>query len=63
MLLLKHIKDNQKEGTRYKELEDVLPSLSRGQMRGLLKELQKEGRIHHMGTTRAALWFPGPPPS
>ena len=63
MLLLKHIKDNQKEGSRLQELKQVLPALSRGQMRGLLKELQKEGRIHYVGTTRAALWFLGPAPS
>jgi ATP-dependent DNA helicase RecG len=62
MLLLKHIRDNQKEGSRLQELRQVLPALSRGQMRGLLKELQKEGLIHHTGATRAALWFPGPPP-
>ena len=63
MLLLKHIRDNQKEGSRYKELKEVLPALSRGQMQGLLKELQKEGQIHYVGTTRAALWFPGPAPT
>lgn len=60
MLLLKHIQENQKEGSKFRELKEVLPSLSRGQIQTLLKELKKEGQIHHVGSTRAAIWYPGP---
>jgi len=60
MLLLKHIKENQKDGSRLQELMQVLPSFSRSQIQRLLKELRKEGQIHHIGSTRAALWYPGP---
>ena len=59
MLLFKHIQDNRKEGSRLQELMPVLPACSRGQIQGLLKEQEKEGRVHHVGATRAALWFPG----
>ncbi|MBM4273344.1 MAG: transcriptional regulator [Deltaproteobacteria bacterium] len=58
MLLFKHIQDNRKEGSRLQELMQVLPACSRGQIQGLLKELEKEGRVHHVGATRGALWFP-----
>ena len=34
-----------------------LPSLSRGQIQVLLRELRKENRIHVIGTTSAARWF------
>lgn len=62
MLLLKHIQRNQQEGSRLKELKDVLPFLSRSQVQRLLKELKKAKQIHHVGSTRAALWYPGPGP-
>ena len=38
-------------------LKDLLPSLSRGQIQVLLRELRKENRIHVIGTTSAARWF------
>lgn len=59
-LLLKHIRDNRKEGSRLKELMQVLPMLSRDQVRTLLRELEADGHIRHIGRTRASLWFPGP---
>lgn len=58
MLLFKHIQDNRKEGSRLQELMQVLPAYSRGQIQGLLKELEKEARVYHVGATRGALWFP-----
>jgi len=59
-LLLRHIEDNRAEGTRLRELSDVLPALSRRQVQTLLHELRTEGRIHVVGRTRAARWYPGP---
>ena len=58
-LLLKHIRDNQTDGSRLKELIQVLPNCSKGQIQSLMKELKAENRINKVGTTRAALWFPG----
>jgi len=59
-LLSRHIEDNRAEGTRLRELSDVLPALSRRQVQTLLHELRTEGRIHVVGRTRAARWYPGP---
>ena len=56
-LLYKHIRDSKGSGTPFKELQQVLPSLSRGQIQVLLRELRKENRIHVVGSTSAARWF------
>lgn len=57
-LLVKHIKEDKSNGSRLQDLLQVLPSCTKGQIQALLKELKAEGRIHKVGTTRAALWFP-----
>jgi len=59
-LLLKHIQDNQEQGSRMEEFREVLPSHSRNQIQFLLRELVKEGRIHVHGKTLGARWYPGP---
>jgi len=63
-LLVRHIKETAAEGATLAELQQVLPSLSRDQVRTLLRELRRAGRIDVHGTTRAARWFPaGPKPN
>ncbi len=57
-LLLKHVKENRENGSRLKELMQVLPALSRGQVQTLLRELKAVGLIHLTGKTSAALWYP-----
>jgi len=59
-LLLKHISDNNKEGSRFRDLRQVLPSLSIGQLKALMKELKEEGRIYSKGKTKAGLWHLSP---
>lgn len=59
-LLLKHIEDNHTVGSKMEELRQVLPAHSRSQIQVLLRELRNQGQIHVHGTTRAALWYPGP---
>jgi ATP-dependent DNA helicase RecG len=61
-LLLKHIRDNEKEGSRFRDLAQVLPSLTRNQLKGLLQELKAEKRIYPRGHTKAGRWYPGPDP-
>lgn len=56
-LLYKHISESKELGTPFKELQQVLPSLSRGQIQALLRELRKDNRIHVVGSTSAARWF------
>jgi ATP-dependent DNA helicase RecG len=59
-LLLKHIKENRDSGSRLKEFMQVLPVLTMPQVQTLLRELKSEGKIYIVGSTRAALWYPGP---
>jgi len=61
-LLLRHITDSAREGSRLRECMDVLPSLSKNQVQGLLRELKAAGRVHPVGRTRAARWYPGADP-
>ena len=58
-LLLKHVQDNKTAGSRLQELLQVLPSLTVDQVKTLLREMKKDGRIHVVGRTSAARWFPG----
>jgi ATP-dependent DNA helicase RecG len=60
-LLLRHIEDSVPSGTRLKELQQVLPALSRHQVQTLLRELKRDGRIIVRGMTKAARWFPVTP--
>jgi len=57
-LLLRHIQDSAAAGTRLQELQQVLPDLSRDQVRTLLRELRQAGHIEVRGLTRAARWYP-----
>lgn len=58
-LLLRHIRENSRSGSRLKEFLQVLPALTRPQIQTLLRELKSEGEIYSVGRTRAALWFIG----
>jgi ATP-dependent DNA helicase RecG len=58
-LLLRHIKDSAEMGTRLEELQQVLPGLSRDQVRTLLRELKRDSLVEVRGITKAARWFPG----
>ena len=56
-LLLKHVQDFQKDGSRLKELSQVLPHFTLPQVRKMLIELKNEEKIRCIGRTKAALWF------
>ena len=55
-LLLSHIQGAGRRGCPMAELQEVLPGLSRGQIRGLLLGLREQGRIRVEGRTRSARW-------
>lgn len=57
-LLLTHIKDNKRDGSRMDDFRQILPGFSRGQIHALLRELKREGKVRVEGRTKAALWFP-----
>ncbi|MCK4784278.1 MAG: hypothetical protein KAV87_11045, partial [Desulfobacteraceae bacterium] len=44
-LLVKHISDNNKEGSGFRDLKQILPALSEDQIKSLIKEFKSEGRI------------------
>ena len=56
-LILKHIRKNDASGTPLKELRQVLPGHSRGQIQVLLREMRKENRVYSIGNTSTAKWF------
>lgn len=62
MLLLKHIEDNQADGSQMNELMQVLPSKTRSQIQYLLKLLMVEGKAHYTGYGTISTWYPGPHP-
>jgi ATP-dependent DNA helicase RecG len=59
-LLLKHIQESGDRGASMKEFEEVLPALSRRQIKVLIQELRNEGKIRSEGERRGAKWHPGP---
>lgn len=60
-LLLEHIRRFRERGSPMEELEQVLPSLTRPQVRKLVYELRDRGAIIMTGKTRSARWFPSDP--
>jgi ATP-dependent DNA helicase RecG len=60
-LLLRHIEESGAEGATLGELCQVLPSLSRDQVRTLLRELRQAGRVQIRGKTKGARWLQADP--
>jgi len=61
-LLLKHIGESGRDGSPIRELLQVLPDLSRGQVKELVGELASEEKIHLRGRSRGARWYAGAGP-
>ena len=59
-LLERHIEDSAPAGASLGELQEVLPGLSRDQVRTLLRELKSDGRVDVRGATKAARWHATP---
>jgi ATP-dependent DNA helicase RecG len=57
-LLLKHINDNKNTGSRFEELMDVLPNLTREQIKTLIRQMKQEKLIYLKGRTKAGRWYP-----
>lgn len=56
-LLVRHLASVGADGSPSSELQQVLPALSRDQIRKLLQELRTEGRIALRGQRRWARWY------
>lgn len=59
-LLLKHIRDNESNGSPLFELKQVLPALSEDQIKKIIQELKEESLIQLSGRNKGARWFPTP---
>jgi len=59
-LLLKHIRENNRDGSKMEELKQVLPALGLNSIQSLLKDLAREGLVHARGRTKAGRWHEGP---
>jgi ATP-dependent DNA helicase RecG len=57
--ILKYIDEHRAEGSSMGELLEQFPSLSRDQMKALLKDLKAEGNAHTVGRTKGGRWYPG----
>lgn len=58
-LLLRHIQENNAEGSPLSDLMQVLPNLSRRQVQSLLQELRGDDRVHNRGRTSHSRWYEG----
>ena len=58
-LIEKHVKEN--PGCKFWELRQVLPDLSKDQIKKIMQSLKREGKIRVEGMKRAAVWFPVSP--
>jgi Fic family protein len=56
-LIMDYIRKNSEKGTKFRELEQVLPSHSRNQIKVLVRELQQSELIYVVGKTSAARWL------
>lgn len=56
-LLCKHIRENDGDGSPLSDLQQVLPALSKGQIKWLLHQLRDEGRIRLEGQKRWGRWY------
>jgi ATP-dependent DNA helicase RecG len=56
-LILRHLRGQEGRGSPMNELQQVLPALSRTQVKRLLDELRREGLVRLEGQRRWARWF------
>jgi ATP-dependent DNA helicase RecG len=57
-LLVKHAEESTARGASMKEFQEVLPAVSRSQIKVLVQELRQEGRLRPEGERRGARWYP-----
>lgn len=57
-LLLKHIRENAREGSPLSDLQQVLPSHPTWLVKALLQEMKMVGQVRVAGRTRQGRWYP-----
>jgi len=58
-LLRQHITKSQTTGSSLQDIMLAFPDFTRNQIQFLLKQLQAEGLVHRIGTTKSVRWYPG----
>ncbi len=58
-LLLKHIVENVRNGSKLSDLTQVLPDLSQSQIQRLLQDLKAGGKVEVKGKNKGGLWYSG----
>jgi ATP-dependent DNA helicase RecG len=58
-VLVQFIRDHQDEGSTLASMLDRFPSVTRDQLKGMLKDLKNEGKAHSVGRTKGGRWYPG----
>ena len=55
-LLFRHVRQEGEKGSPMSQLQQVVPALSRDQVKGIMDELKRENRVRLSGTRRWARW-------
>jgi hypothetical protein len=58
VILRDHVFENRKDGVPLQELLELVPSLTRDQVKRLLKQLRADGILTARGGSKNARWFP-----
>jgi len=58
-ILVQFIEDHRSEGSTLSDMLGEFPSVSRDQLKAMLKELKAEGKAHSLGRTKGGRWYPG----
>jgi ATP-dependent DNA helicase RecG len=58
-VLVQFIEDHRSDGCTLADMLGKFPSVSRDQLKAMLKELKSEGKAHSVGRTKGGRWYPG----
>ena len=58
-VLVQFIESRRSEGCTLADMLGEFPSVSRDQLKAMLKELKSEGKAHSVGRTKGGRWYPG----
>ncbi len=57
--LREHVTKNRRTGCSLQDIMLAFPDFTRNQIQFLLKQLQADGVVHRIGTTKSVRWYPG----
>lgn len=57
--IIDYLQTHSKDGSTIGDLLQQFPTLSRDQLKAILKDLKTEGKVHSIGRTKGGRWNPG----